>query len=144
MAMRRIPDDSRRQVAGSSSLYRREGELVAGRLPAVRRGMDFPALRAAVPIGRVLELIGWEPCQRSGPQARGPCPIHQSTTPRSRSFSVNLDSNMFQCFGCGAKGNQICLWMAVSGLPVYEAALDLIARLHMDPNLFVKPRNNQP
>ncbi|MCA9184995.1 MAG: hypothetical protein KDA99_05225 [Planctomycetales bacterium] len=73
----------------------------------------------------VLALIGWEPRSHSGAQLRGACPVHQSSNPRSRSFSVNIDTHMFQCFSCGSKGNQLDLWQAFTGSPLYDAALEL-------------------
>lgn len=124
---------------GSSSLAGPEGELVAARLPTAG-AVDFSALRAVVSIGQVLELVGWEPSHRSGPQARGPCPIHKSSSARSRSFSVHLEANVFQCFGCGGKGNQLDLWIAVTGLGVYEAAVDLGERLGMEVPVRVDTR----
>jgi hypothetical protein len=61
-------------------------------------GIDFQAVRDRVPMSRVLELIHYEPFSRLGEQLRGPCPIHKSESPRSRSFSVDLCGNRFQCF----------------------------------------------
>ena len=45
---------------------------------------------------------------------------------------------MFQCFGCGGKGNQLDLYVALTGLPIFEAALDLARRLQIDPALISK------
>lgn len=134
----RQPGSSPRRGTGSSSLRSGEGELAAARLPASQHGIDFRALREMVSIGQVLELVGWVPVARSGPQARGPCPIHKSSRERSRSFSANLERDLFQCFGCDAKGNQLDLWMAVTGLNVYDAARDLADRLHLEPRLIFK------
>ena len=53
-------------------------------------GVDFRAVRAAVPIARVLELVGFEIRERSGDQVRGGCPVHGSSSPKSRTFSANL------------------------------------------------------
>ena len=63
----------------------------------------------------------------SGPQRRGPCPLHRGDG-RGRTFSVNLDANVFQCFDkrCGQKGDVIDLWAALHGLSLREAALDLV------------------
>ncbi len=94
-------------------------------MPAV----DFQAVRAAVSLSKVLNLIGFEPTERSGGQSRGPCPIHGSTSGKSRSFSVNLGKNAFRCFGCGAAGNQLDLWTAVSGTDIHAATLALCERL---------------
>lgn len=82
---------------------------------------------------QVLELIEWRPNSRRGDQLRGPCPVHQSQGERSRIFSVSLSKQAFQCFKCEAKGNHLDLYAKVTGLPVYEAALELCERLGIEP-----------
>src|SRR3972149_4542840 len=114
---RTINSDGR---TGSSSLSSVEEGLAGGELPRTRGGVDYRALREAVTIAQVLELIGWTPVARRGRQSRGSCPMHKSSSERSRSFSVNLATNVFQCFGCGGGGNQLDLLAAVTGLPIYE------------------------
>jgi DNA primase len=94
-------------------------------------GIDFAALRRQLRLGQVLELLGFVPSARAGAQVRGPCPVHGSRTPRSRSFVAHLQRQCWQCFRCGAHGNALDLWVAVTGLPLYEAALDLCRRLHV-------------
>jgi hypothetical protein len=49
---------------------------------------------------------------------------HQTATP-------SLGRRTWHCFGCGAGGNALDLYLAVTRLPVYEAALELCARLHL-------------
>ena len=49
-------------------------------------GVDFRAVRAAVPIAQVLELVGFETLERSGDQVRGGCPVHGSSSLKSRFF----------------------------------------------------------
>jgi DNA primase len=95
-------------------------------------GIDYAALRRQLRLGQVLELLDFVPTARSGAQVRGPCPVHGSRTRRSRSFAAHLERHCWQCFRCGAGGNALDLWMAVTQLPVYEAALDLCRRLHLD------------
>lgn len=121
-----------RKGTDSSSLPAGGGELSVGRLPAARGGVDYRALRDGVTIAQVLEILAWKPVAQAGSQLRGTCPIHKSSSERSRSFSVNVETNVFQCFGCGGKGNQLDLYVAVTGLPIYEAALDLARRLDID------------
>src|SRR4029079_1787135 len=53
----------------------------------VLTGMRFAEVRARVTMAEVLGLIGFVPCERSGDQVRGPCPVHHSATPAGRSFS---------------------------------------------------------
>jgi DNA primase len=92
-------------------------------------GIDYAELRARVSIADVLGLCSFQANEQSGDQVRGPCPIHGSTSPTSRSFSANLRKNNFQCFKCGASGNQLDLWVAISKLPLHVAAADLCERL---------------
>ena len=126
------------EETGSSSLAGDQGSLADGKFPQRRRGVDFRAVRDAVTIAQVLELLEWAPVSRFGPQLRGPCPIHKSSNEHSRSFSVNVAANAFQCFSCGGKGNQLDLWSACTGLPLYEATLDLARRLQLEPPQLTK------
>jgi len=95
-------------------------------------GIDFGALRRQLRLGQVLELLDFVPSSRVGVQVRGPCPVHGSKTTHSRSFAAHLERQCWQCFRCGAHGNALDLWAAVTGLPLYEAALDLCRRLHLE------------
>lgn len=95
--------------------------------------IDFVKLKQQVTISQVLGLIEYRPVSMKGPQLRGPCPIHKSSSERSRSFSVNIEKNAYQCFGCGSKGNQLDLAAEVFGLPLYEAAKELCHRLGIEP-----------
>jgi len=67
--------------------------------------IDFKELRANLDFERVLEHFGIE-VKRRGDQHHGFCPLpgHQGKR-NSPSFSANLARGIFQCFGCGAKGN---------------------------------------
>jgi DNA primase len=94
-------------------------------------GIDFASIRAQVSIRQVLELLNFMPSSREGFQLRGPCPIHRSTSAESRSFSVNFDRNVFQCFSCGAQGNQIDLWAKSQSLTLIEAGRDLSRRFDL-------------
>ncbi len=88
-------------------------------------GVDFDVLREEITMRQVLDLLGFEPSGVSGDQLRGPCPVHGSSSDRSRSFSVNLTKGRYYCFKCNSKGNQLQLWAAVHRLSVYQAAVDL-------------------
>jgi len=98
--------------------------------------VDFTALRREVTMQQVLSHLGWLQNLRGGHQPgqlRGPCPVHGKQNSRSRSFSVNLDKHVFQCFNrdCQIAGNVLDLWAAVHRLPLREAALDLAATMHV-------------
>jgi transposase len=97
--------------------------------------VDFAHLKRQLPLARVLDHLGLLPRLRgSGPQRRGVCPLHRGDA-RGRTFSLNLDANVFQCFdaSCGRKGDVIDLWAAVNGMSLREAALDLIQTFALEP-----------
>jgi len=95
-------------------------------------GICFHQVRALISLAEVLEVLEFVPVSSWGHQVRGPCPIHKSASKRSRSFSANLQLNAFQCFKCGAIGNQLDLYAAVAGLSVFQAAVALCELLHKD------------
>jgi putative transposase len=101
--------------------------------PAVapRPAIDFAAVRAAISLAAVLQLLGFKPNSTRGAQQRGPCPLHGSTSGTSRCFSANLDLNAFHCFKCGKRGNALDLWAQATNQGVYDAAVDLCERLHL-------------
>jgi hypothetical protein len=94
-------------------------------------GIDYTLLRQRLSLAQVLDLVGFTATTRRGPQLRGPCSVHGSTTPRSRSFAAHLENNCWHCFRCGAGGNALDLYLAVTRLPVYAGALELCARLQL-------------
>jgi transposase len=97
-------------------------------------GIDYAALRSQVSMEQVLAHLGClTRLKGSGVQRRGPCPIHAAKDARSRSFSVNLDKKVFQCFhpSCGAQGNLLDLWAAVHGLSLHQAARHLAETFHI-------------
>jgi DNA primase len=59
-----------------------------------------------------------------------PVPYTGPHSPRSRVFSVNLQTNAYQCFKCGSAGNQLDLYAAVTKKSLYQAALDLCEKLN--------------
>jgi len=95
-------------------------------------GIDYAELRRRLTLGQVLELLGFVPSARCDAQLRGPCPVHGSHSPKSRSFAAHLQRHCWHCFRCGAGGNALDLWTAATRLPLYEAALDLCRRLHLE------------
>jgi DNA primase len=89
-------------------------------------GVDFRELRRRLRMERVLGLVGFVPSWRHGEQVRGPCPLHGSTSPRSRSFCAHLGKGAYQCFVCGAAGNALELWAALTGQRLHPAALEFV------------------
>ncbi len=94
-----------------------------------RPAIDFAAIKAAITLAEVLALLEFTPTSTRGSQQRGPCPLHGSTSPRSRSFCANLDEHCFHCFRCHAHGNALDLWAAATHQDIYTAAADLCHRL---------------
>ncbi len=88
-------------------------------------GVDFNVLRTEITMEQVLNQLGFQPTNRSENQLHGPCPVHGSTSTRSRTFSVNLTNRRYYCHKCHSHGNQLELWAAVHNLSMYDAALDL-------------------
>src|ERR1035441_3905978 len=69
--------------------------------------INFKELRAKLDFEQVLRHYGVE-VKRKGDQHHGFCPLpNHGGKKNSQSFSANLKRGIFQCFGCGAKGNVI-------------------------------------
>jgi DNA primase len=67
--------------------------------------IDFKELRSRLSFEQVLHRYNVE-VKRKGDQHHGYCPLPGHVGKRnSVSFSANLERGIFQCFGCGAKGN---------------------------------------
>jgi DNA primase len=83
-------------------------------------GIDYAAVRRAIPMSRVLELLDYQAVIRRGVRLRGWCPLTATCSPES--FRVELAKNVFHCFSCGAGGNQLDLWSAFHRLELLPAA----------------------
>jgi putative transposase len=94
-----------------------------------RPAIDFAAVRAAITLLAVLDLLGFQAQTTHGAQQRGPCPLHGSTPATSRCFSVNHGDQIFHCFKCGRSGNALDLWAQATRQTPYDAAVDLCQRL---------------
>jgi transposase len=97
--------------------------------------VDFAHVKRQLPLERVLDHLGLTSRLRGTPtQQRCACPIHRGDA-RGRTFSVNLEANVFRCFDarCGRQGDVIDLWSAVRGLSLREAAPDLVQTFHLEP-----------
>ena len=91
--------------------------------------VDLRQARGDIRLGWVLGLLGWQPRRHRGEQVRGACPLHGSTSPRSRSFSAHLGRGVWPCFRCGASGNALDLWARATGHGLYQAVVVLYDRL---------------
>jgi len=98
-------------------------------------GIDYAAIRQRIAIGRVLQLIRYQPTSIYGDQWRGPCPLpdHVQAHDSDRCFSISFKRNAYRCFRCQASGNQLDLWAAITQLPLYQATLDLCEKLAIQP-----------
>lgn len=95
-------------------------------MPAI----DYRAARSELHLADVLGLIDYQPRSRQGEQWRGPCSLHGSRSATSRVFAAHLGKNLFHCFRCGAGGNALDLWVALTRQPLHAAVLDLCRRLN--------------
>jgi DNA primase len=92
-------------------------------------------VKKQLPLARVLDQLGLSDRLRGrGGQRRCACPLHRGDA-RGRTFSVNLDENVFCCFDkpCGRKGDVIDLCGAVHGYGLREAELDLVRTFGLEP-----------
>ena len=112
--------------------------------PVVTRpAIDFAAVRAAVTMTAVLQLLGCQVNGSSRAQHRGPCPLHGSTSGTSRCFSAHLDQHIFHCFKCGRSGNALDLWAQATRQSPYDAAVDLCDRLNIPLPTLPPTRNRE-
>jgi DNA primase len=107
-------------------------------------GIRFAEVRARVTMAEVLGLVGFVPCQTSGDQVRGPCPVHHSASPSGRSFSANLRSHISRCFKCGSSRNHLDLYAAATGRGLFEAAIELCERLDREIPWMLEGTSRQP
>lgn len=69
--------------------------------------IDFKELRAKLKFESLLRFYQIE-VRRKGAQHQGPCPLPNHRGKHGPPpFSVNLERDIFHCFGCGAKGNAL-------------------------------------
>jgi transposase len=97
--------------------------------------VDFGHLKSQLPMAKVVDHLGLSFRLRgSTAQRRCACPIHRGDG-RGRTFSVNLDENVFCCFDsrCGKQGDVIERWSALKGMSLHEAAEDLITTFNLEP-----------
>jgi DNA primase len=116
--------------------------------------ISFKELRAKLSFEEVLQHYGVE-IRRKGDQHQGFCPLPSHRGKKSSaSFSANLTRGIFQCFGCGARGNVLefaAMMEQVSledGAAFRGVALQLQERFCPDaagaPKARAKPEPKQP
>jgi putative transposase len=133
----------RRKLVRQADQERRQARQPCHTHVTARPAIDFAAVRAAVSMTAVLDLLGFQAQTTHGTQQRGPCPLHGSTTGTSRCFSVNLTDQLFHCFKCGRSGNALDLWAHATRQTPYDAALDLCQRLNIAVPTLPRQRNRE-
>ncbi len=100
--------------------------------------IDFKELRSKLDFEQVLRHYGVE-VKRKGNQHHGYCPLPDHNGKKnSPSFSANLEKGIFQCFGCGAKGNVLDFAALMSkvdpkdGAALHTVAIELQKRFCLD------------
>ena len=88
-------------------------------------GIDFARLRQEITMEDVLHLVGFQPCQATGDQWYGACPLHASTSARPRHFSVNVARRRYYCHKCRSHGNHLELWAAFTQRQLHPAMIEL-------------------
>jgi DNA primase len=92
-------------------------------------GIDYEELKRRISMTKVLDVLSWKPSVRRRSEWRGKCPIHSSKSSQSRRFVVDVQGNRFHCFGCEVGGNHFDLFMKVTKLDIYRAAVELCRRV---------------
>ena len=108
------------------------------------RDLADAALAQAKALGAQHADFRAERLRGHGAQRRCSCPIHKGDG-RSRTFSVNLHEDRFQCFDrrCGKKGDVLDLWAALHHLELRDAAIDLVRTFGLEaaPSRATEKRN---
>jgi DNA primase len=76
------------------------------------------------------------PLHAAGKNMKGLCPFHSEKTP---SFFVSKERQIFNCFGCGEKGNAITFIQKYKHLSFVESLHYLADRYHIDMEFDSKP-----
>jgi transposase len=100
--------------------------------------IDFEHIKGQLSLARVLEHLHLlDGLRGNSVHKKGACPWHgpRDGQKRGRTFSVNLEKNVFQCFqpACARKGDVIDLWAGLHGLNLRQAAIELVRTFHVEP-----------
>jgi hypothetical protein len=95
-------------------------------------GIDGRAARCRRGLAAVPDWPGFVPSVPSADPVRGPCPVHRSRRPASRSWAGHWGKRLWRCFVGGAGGNALDRWVAVTRPDSHAAVPDVCARLGRD------------
>jgi hypothetical protein len=95
-------------------------------------GVDVDRVRTEITMEQVLSLLRLQPPNLSSVQSYGSCPLHESTSRRARSGSVNVAIGRYSCHRLENHGHQLDLWAAARRPPPHQAAIDLCGQLGRD------------
>jgi len=91
------------------------------------RAIDYRAVRRAISLSRVLDLLEFHPTRSRGSNRRGHCLLCRSAKPESSAsqtqpcFAADLSRDIWHCFGCRHGGDQLTLWSLATHQPLYAA-----------------------
>jgi len=97
----------------------------------VRYSLDFEEIKRSICVLDALTAVGWRPAYQRAKGGRGPCPLHGSKDPRSRSF--RFTANQWYCGRCKIGGDVLRLWALIQDQEILEAAYDLCESLGRTP-----------
>ncbi len=109
--------------------------------------VDFKKLREGLDFVAVLQHYKVD-YKRKGTQAQAFCPLpnHQGSR-KSPSFSVSFEKRIWQCFGCGARGNILDFISRMEGLdpekPTEFRKAAILAQEHFGGQASSQPPKNQ-
>lgn len=95
--------------------------------PVDHAAIDYRAVRRAISLSRVLELLEFHPTRSRSTNRRGRCVLCSRAEPESSTnqtqpcFAADLARDIWYCFGCNQGGDQLTLWSLVRRKPLYAA-----------------------
>lgn len=89
---------------------------------------EIETLKRSVSLADLVRSYGVQ-LQSRGRELVGLCPFHEESTP---SFSLNPERNLFQCFGCGARGSAIDFLMQMESVD-FPGALAMLRQRESQP-----------
>lgn len=102
-------------------------ERVNADQPADHPAIDYRAVRRAIPLSRVLELLEFHPTRSRSTNRRGRCVLCSRAEPESSTnqtqpcFAADLARDIWYCFGCNQGGDQLTLWSLATHKSLYTA-----------------------